>query len=349
MKKLKILLGNNTLSFLGGSETWTETLALQLKEMGHDVSCYSPSLGLISNNLQTKGIKCYSEISNEESVSPFSIVLEEKVSHEYDVIIANHNHIVSYLRSKFPKTPIISTIHGIIHLDDNGNKAPEHPELESGVNQFVAVSEEVQHLLKEKYNIEAPIVRNFFDLKKFNSDRTFSEKPKQILVNTNYMDQNDPAIVAIRDVAKHYDARLVAVGLNFSQLKDISNILSTTDIVFGMGRSVLEGVASGALGIVHGRWGTAGVINQNTVEGVRWFNFSGRNSNGIATSEELIKMIDAHYNQSTINWGKDYMKFEHNVIKAAEEYVRMARELTGEILLSPTEEVDTRRPYKRAE
>ena len=36
MKKMKILLGNNTLSILGGSETATYTLAIQLKKMGHE-------------------------------------------------------------------------------------------------------------------------------------------------------------------------------------------------------------------------------------------------------------------------------------------------------------------------
>src|SRR5574343_34357 len=114
MKKLKILLGNNTLSFLGGSETWLLTLALQLKEMGHEVVCYSPSLGVISDKLIKEGITCYADLKDEHTVSPFSIVLEEKVEHKYDVIIANHNHIVAHLRNLFPKTPIISTIHGII-------------------------------------------------------------------------------------------------------------------------------------------------------------------------------------------------------------------------------------------
>lgn len=347
MKKLKILLGNNTLSFLGGSETWTMTLALQLKEMGHEVVCYSPSLGVISDKLIKEGIKCYSEIKDNLTVNSFSIVLEEKVEHNYDVIIANHNHIVAYLRNQFPKTPIISTIHGIIH-ESEGKIAPEHPALDSGVNQFVAVSEEIQAILKEKYNIEAPVIRNFFDLKKFDF-KPANEKPKQFLINTNYADANSPEILTIKEVAKHFDAKVTAIGMNFSQTLDTRKALEDADVVFGMGRSVLEGVAGGRLGIIHGRWGTGGAIKIGNVDfaDIRYFNFSGRNSEGkFATKEELIQVIENNYGD--FDEMKNYMAREHNVIVAAEEYVRLARELTGELILKPEEVVDTRRPYKRA-
>lgn len=339
MKPLKILLGNNTLALLAGSETWTYTLAIQLKEMGHDVSCYAPELGIISDRLATAGIKCFNEIGTS-GPKLFSYVLEEKVRHDYDVIIANHNHVVDYLRSQFPITPIISTIHGIIHTmqDDFGREviAPEHPALNSGVNQFVAVSEEIQEKLKKDYSIDSVVIRNFFDIKKFKDLRKPSATPKQLLINTNYMDRQDPAIEVLREVAKHYGAKLGAIGMNFSQAQDITKAIEDADIVFGMGRSVLEGVAAGRLGIVHGRWGTGGVISESMIPELRHFNFSGRNSNGVFnTKEELIQIIDRYYNPVSLEWGKNYVAREHNVVLAAEEYIRLARELTGESIKRP--------------
>src|SRR3990167_2761039 len=117
--KLKILIGNQTLSLLAGSETWTYTLALQLKKLGHSVACYSPSLGIIAQKLWKEGIMSYSDLS-AQGVKPFTVLLQEEVDHKYDVIIANHNEVVSTLREKFPTTPIISTIHGIIHVHEDG-------------------------------------------------------------------------------------------------------------------------------------------------------------------------------------------------------------------------------------
>lgn len=336
MKPLRILLGNNTLALLAGSETWTLTLALALKKLGHSVSCFAPDLGVISDKLKEAGIPCYSEIG-AEGPKTFSYVLEEKVEHEYDVIISNHHHIVEYLRSQFPRTPIISTIHGIIHFDEGGAKAPEHPALNSGVAQFVAVSEEVQTLLQTKYGIDSTIIRNFFDVSHYAAMRPANETPKQFLLNTNYSGKDEPLVMAVRDAAKHYGAKVAAVGENFMLSADISKILEESDVVFGMGRSVLEGVAAGRLGIVHGRWGTGGPVVESNIEQLRCYNFSGRNAEGVMTAdaEEIIKMIDQYYRPRFLEWGAEYIARDHNAVLAAEKYVQLARELTGELMVRP--------------
>lgn len=352
MKPLKILLGNNTLSLLAGSETWTYSLAVELKKLGHSVACFSPELGIIANHLQDEGIPCFSEI-NKGAISRFSFVLEEVVDHNYDVIIANHNHIVEYLRACFPKTPIISTIHGILHKDENGNILPEHPALESGVNEFVAVSEEVQEILKSEYNIESTLIRNGFDIKKYNSLRPVSSgTPKNFLINSNYLSRHDPVTESIRQAAVHYGATLSAIGINFVETADTTKAINDADVVFGMGRSVLEGVAAGRLGIVYGRWGMGGPITPGTVEQLRYYNFSGRNSGqelyGTVTPEDIIKMVDEFYTQSIFDWSKDYIAKEHNMVFVAEKYVQIARELTGEMITRPPLPVDNRRPFKLA-
>ena len=349
MRQLKILLANNTLSLLAGTETWTYTLAVQLKKLGHKVSCFSPELGIISQELEKEGILSFHQISTS-GVKPFSFVLEEKVEHDYDVIIANHWHIVEYLRKEFPKTPIISTVHGIMHwMEDEKNqkvKAPEHPALESGVNQFISVSEEIQEMLKTEYSIDSIIIRNFFDLDRFKAKRKISSKPKQFLVNSNYNDKNSPDVQVIREVAKHYGAKLTAVGQNFSWTNDIMKAIEDSDVVVGMGRSVLEGVAAGRLGIVNGRWGNAGVIRESNIDDIRRFNFSGRNSGGREMSaEEIIAEIDQFYNPDTIKWGVNYMKREHNAVTAAESFVRIAEDLTGRSIQRPVE--SGLRPYRR--
>ena len=332
--KLRILLGNRTFSLLAGSETWTYTLALQLKKLGHEVHGFSPDLGKVALDLEKEGIPCFNNLSTS-GVKPFSFVLEKEYDHDYDVIISNHWHIVEYLRSQYPKTPIISTIHGIIHKvnDGTGNEvqAPEHPSMNGGVSQFVAVSEEVKDKLLHDYNIDSFIVRNFFDLKQFKTKKKISQTPKQIMLNSSYLLSDDPAVAVIKEVVKHYGAKLAAVGQNFTMSTDIQKVVESSDIVVGLGRSVLEGVAMGRLGIVHGHWGTGGVIHEGNVEELRSCNFSGRNSGGVMmTAEEMIAEIDKHYNEKTAEWGKDYVAKEHNVVLAADLYVQTARELLGQ-------------------
>jgi hypothetical protein len=331
---MKILLGNNTLSLLAGSETWTITLARQLKKMGHHVACFSPDLGVIAEKLEKDGIHCYSDLA-PTGIRPFSPYFEEPADHNYDVIISNHFHIVDYLRNKFPKTPIISTIHGIIH-EFEGKWAPEHPALNSGVNQFVAVSEEVQDILKEHYSIDSVIIRNFFDIPVLAGLKAPNTKPKQILLNTNYQSASDPEVQVVRDAAKMLDCRLAAIGMNFTQAVDITKAIEDSDVVIGMGRSVLEGVAAGRLGIVHGRWGTGGVICESNIPSLQHYNFSGRNSSGkIDSAEELKSLIEKYYMLSVMDDAQKYVKENHNAALAADEYLRLADELTGRAINRP--------------
>lgn len=338
---------------LAGSETWTYALATQLKKMGHDVSCFTPTPGVWSTRLRQNGIPSYQRIS-VTGVQPFSIILEPKIDHQYDAIIANHRDIVGHLRKEFPKTPLIATIHGIMHFMrlENGERvpAPEHPTLDAGVNQFVAVSEEVRQKLQKDYNIESVIVRNFFDIFKLGKIKKVNAKPQRFFVNTNYAGKDDPEIAVIREIVKHYKAKLIAVGMNFTSTPDIEKAITDADVVIGMGRSVLEGVAAGRLGIVHGRWGTGGIVCEANIEELRQVNFSGRkldsNKNNFWTKEQFIEAIDQYYKPQVLEWGKQYVAREHNVVFAAGAYLEVIKELTGRnVAAAPDSGL---RPYRRA-
>jgi len=324
---MRILLANNTLSQLAGSETWTCTLALQLKKLGHEVECFSPQLGAISDHLARQEIGCRDRFG--KWTRSFSKIFS---NWKYDVIIANHHHIVQGLRRWFPWTPILSTVHGIIHRqkhpDGVERPAPEHPAIDSKVGRFVAVSEEVRDVLKRDFDIDAVIVRNFFDLESLKPAGGISERPKRILFNSNYNNPSSPEVEIIREVAAHYAAEFVPVGLNHTKVLDIRQSIDSADIVVGIGRSVLEGVAMGRLGLVHGHWGTGGVVSPQTVETLRQCNFSGRNARGrLMAPAEIVALIDRCYNPDVMGWGMDYVRKEHNVADAANRYVQLALEL----------------------
>jgi len=149
------------------------------------------------------------------------------------------------------------------------------------VNQYLAVSEEVQNLLMQVYGIQAKIVRNFFDLNRFSAKKLtkLPKSPKTILVNSNYWGVQDEINQIIKQVANHYEAKFIGIGANFASTFEVDEIIKEADIVFGMGRSVLEGVCMGKIGVVHGRWGTGGVITPESYETLKKTNFSGRGEN----------------------------------------------------------------------
>ncbi len=331
-KKLKILMGNNTLDWLAGSETFTYTLANALKKLGHEVTAFSPHLGFIAMQLEKDGIKCVSGFSQKQEAHKFQLALEEESDEGFDIIICNHYEITKFLHFRFPEVPIIATVHGILHADVNtGQIWPEHPVTEFKVDQYVAVSEEVQSLLKDVYGIESVIIRNFFDLEIFKWQDYAGNVPKNFLINSNYLNLEDESVKTLKEVVKHFGGQFKAVGGNFSGSWDLQEIIKTVDVVVGMGRSVMEGFAMGKIALVQGRWGTGGVITPETYEAIRKTNFSGRNSEGkYATKEELIAMIEGAVNVKQFEWQKETILKEHNAQEAAKRFLEIAERLRHE-------------------
>jgi len=334
MNKLKILLGNNTFDILAGTEIWMLTLATELRKLGHEVTAYSPQLGFIATKMEAIGAKCIKDVVGQgSSAKAFNFILEEKRSTNYDIIICNHNEITKYLKEKLPNVPIIATVHGIIHKNpETGEIYPEHPVTEFKVDKYLAVSEEVQDLLMSVYGIQAKVFRNFFDLDRFSYKKKtkLGDAPKTIMVNSNYWGVEDPINKVIKEVADYYGAKFIGIGANLAPTYEVEQILADADIVFGMGRSVLEGICMGKIGVVHGRWGTGGVINPESYETLKLTNFSGRivdGTNQLKSAEEIVAQIDEAWNLKTMSEMRKVAEKDHNVKIAAKELVAMAEEL----------------------
>ena len=76
-------------------------LALELKRQGHKVECFSRRLGVISARLEQQQVVCRHGF--RERTRRFARFFGRL---KYDVIIANHNHVVDELRLTFPRTAI---------------------------------------------------------------------------------------------------------------------------------------------------------------------------------------------------------------------------------------------------
>jgi len=313
-QKYRILLGNVSMNLLGGSETWMYTLAIELKRLGHEITVYSTELGFMAMQMEIAGIKCI-----------------DKLSGEYDFSICAHNSITKSIKNKFKDLPIITVVHGILHRNIKGDMLPEHPITEFKVDQYIAVSEEVQSKLLKEYNIESKIVRNFFDLDRFKYiEKELSDKPKTIALNNNHWGKNSPLYTVIDEVVKHYNAKFIGIGINFTPVLKTEDLLRQADVIFGLGRSVLEGVAMGKLGIVFGNWGTGGVLTKKSYEDIKTTNFSGRikdKRNLLAASKDIIYQIDKAWNIKTIKDMYSIIEKKHNVKVAAKKLLTIAKNI----------------------
>lgn len=145
--KKRVLIATNHLNRLGGSETWTYTMAKELERRGYEVDVFTLLEGEVSEKLST-------------------------VKHprgEYDLVLINHNTCLA--RLKDVKGKKIFTSHGVF------------PELEQpieGADKYVAISEEVQDHLKVK-GFESTVIRNGIDCERFKPKKKLNKKPKRVL------------------------------------------------------------------------------------------------------------------------------------------------------------------------
>jgi len=329
---MKILVANRTLSLLAGSETYMLTLATELVNLGHEVSAYGTELGFIATQLEAIGVKCFDKIETEgqKQIAPFDPYLKPKAGN-FDVIICAHHEVTKYLHQQLPEVPIIGIVHGILHKSPEGKIWPEHPVTDFDV-KYVAASEEIQRKLKDDHNLESVIIRNFFNLDKFKKEGELRAKPEIFLVNSNYWGPQDEITKIIKEVANNYGAQVHGVGAHFQPSYEMEAIIKDVDVVFGMGRSVLEGACMGKLAVIHGRWGTGGVLTPRSYERLKLTNFSGREFDPNADTKlepanQIIENIDAVYNQETVDAIYEIIEKHHNVATAAKQFVEIAQSL----------------------
>lgn len=131
---MKILLANNHLFQLGGSETFTYTLAKEFERRGHDVDVFAIEKG---------------------GLFTLRLNIVDEPADSYDLILVSHRSCLPRVsRTKGPK---IFTSHGVF------------PELEQpclGADHYVAISDEVARHLRSK-GFDPTVIHNGVDCERF--------------------------------------------------------------------------------------------------------------------------------------------------------------------------------------
>lgn len=148
--RLRILLTNYNLSWLGGTQTWVKTMAEELTRLGHDVHLFAGD--------------------NQYNLFPDYARLDDN----YDIAFINHNVCLTALDGLNIKCRVF-TSHGII---------PELEQPVKGADIYVSVSEEVQDNLSSK-GFESVIIRNPINGWAF-QPTTVSPKLSKVLFCSNY-------------------------------------------------------------------------------------------------------------------------------------------------------------------
>lgn len=213
---MKILIANNHLKQLGGSETFTYTIIEELVSRGIDVEYFTFKFGLVSD-----------KIEQELGVS-------FKSKKKYDLILANHNTCVEELY-KFGY--IIQTCHGIFpKLEQPSPKA----------NAFVSISTEVQnHLATLGY--PSVLIHNSINLKRFRGINPIKDKLATVLSLCHSEEAND----FVEEACTELGLKFLKAYKFGEAIWNIEEKINDADLVVGLGRSAYEAMACGRPVVVY--------------------------------------------------------------------------------------------------
>lgn len=285
---MKILLTNFTLGSLGGTQTWVQTMAKELVELGHTVYLFA-------------GDNDYKIIATAYTKFDPDV--------EYDLALINHNTCLSALEGVKIGTKIF-TSHGIL------------PELEQpikGADIYVGVSEEVVENLT-KQGFPAHVVRNPIDLTLYRPNRVFTHFP-QPLRKVVYMSNYQGAVLeVIKGACDKLKLELHVYGKN-NTIRSL-DAMHQADIVIGLGRTAYEAMSCNKNVIVFDYNGADGFATPETLLEFRKNNCSGRRYNIKLDVDGLVELLKKYDHKLQL---RKYIEENNDVKKIVNQYLELAK------------------------
>jgi glycosyltransferase involved in cell wall biosynthesis len=298
MRDIKtILVANNHLKRVGGTETFTYAVIKQLLAQGFEVEYFTFFKGVVSDKIEKDlGINFMSK------------------SH-YDLILASHNTCVNFL-SKRGITIQIS--HGIF---------PKEEQPTTYADGIISISEEVKTHI-ENLGLSSKLVLNGIDC-----ERYFPKKPlNKNLTSVLSLSQSEIANTKIKEACDRLQLKFNKLNKNENPVWHVEDLINQADLVIGLGRSAYEAMACGRTVVVYDERDynaskADGYMTPELVLKCVKNNCSGRYFNYQFDTEDIINCFK-QYNKNDGDALRLLVLEYFNIEKMVHEYVDYASSLS---------------------
>lgn len=208
---MNVLVGNNHLESIGGSEMYTYDIIKSLsKKEGVSVEYFTFHRGQVSE-----------KIEDELKVS-------FKSKKKYDLVVASHYPVIEELCLL---GPTIQVCHGIVPgLEEPNPLADIH----------VSVSQEIADSLKRK-GFKSEVLLNGLDLQTKRNNKPIHNTVERILS----LCQSEKANEVLREICREEGWSFTSFNKNVNPTFYIENVINEHDMVIGLGRSCFDAMACG--------------------------------------------------------------------------------------------------------
>ncbi len=292
---MRILVSNNRLEKVGGTENYLYTLAEELVRKGHKVEYFTRHKGEISRKLEDDlGVKFMSH-------------------KKYDLVLANHRTTVKRL---FSKAYTIQTCHGVLpHL--------EQPSITA--DAWVGISQRIQQHLAHK-GFPSTVIWNGINCRRFCPKKPLSPKLTKVLS----LCHSDAANEFIESCCRKAGVQFSKLNKYTDNVWNVEDTINEADLVVGIGRSLYDAMACGRCVISYDfrkymkTGGGVGYLNASNIEKNMYHNCIGDVNTRIEFTEDSFLEELKKYNPADGEWARKFALEHLNIEKAAEAYLALA-------------------------
>jgi hypothetical protein len=272
---MNILITNNSLDYLAGSEWVVIELAKTLVSRGHQVAACSSQIGEIGSLLREMSIPAIRHPLD----SPF----------KPDIIHGQHHLEVMRALHAFPDVPAIYHCHGYLPWVED---APVHPRILSYVGMCAVLSNRIRLSLglPDESVITVP---NWVDIDRFRFVRDPKQQPKKALLYSRSLDRNS---WHASQLCQAFDTMKIQLDLHVPQgdTRAPEVVLPEYDIVLASGRSAIEAMACGCALLPISRTACLDSVDPLNFHFLQNQNFSPTLSAGHFNAESVGKALAAY-------------------------------------------------------
>ena len=268
---MRIVLATEELAAIGGSQTYLVTVGEQLSRLGHDV--------LLAANVRA-------EMTRIAEARGLRVLAPEALPDVCDAVLAQDAPAAYELAARYPAARRLYVAHST-------EAALQLPPQEPGViASVVALNDRVAaHLAGLGHAPPVHRLRQPVDLARFGrlADRP-GDRIRTVVAFGNV--QGGEALRRLRNVVEGRGSALSVVGRQGEVSEDPDIELSRADVVAGIGRCALEGMAARRAVYVTGPVGTDGWITPKSYAAIEADGFSGRATQARLDEDDLRAALD---------------------------------------------------------
>lgn len=310
---MRVVLSHENFDGFGGTETYVLTLAQEFQRLGHEVSIFSPNRGAMAEHARTIGTP---------------VLAASDLPADGDLVVASDAATASDLAAVYPSAVRVF----VVHSTDFALQAP--PQLDGIAHAVVVLNDRVGRMVNARawhaplHRLHQPITLSRF--RDLGPPRT---EARVALISSNYVAGVRAEMIERACRGAGFEVRLLGTH-NPSPFPEAA--IADADVVIGLGRSVLEGLAAGRAGFVYGALGADGWITPERYAAMEADGFAGMSRPEVIFDEDALTAELSAWRSDLGELGRDLASAHHSGREHAVAILSLAGQYAGSPALEPT-------------